>query len=261
MPSLADVQARVRQAVTGGDTHAVAPLLVGGIEPGRRLAIHQRHYETSLVAALCGKFPASTWLLGADLVLDAARAFVRAHPPRRPCIAEYGDGFPAFLAAHGRLAALPYVAAFAELEWAVGQVSIAVARPALAWPDIARIAPDDLLGTRLVLQPGLRYRRADWPVDELLTMYLRDAVPDTFVLPPEATCVEVRGARGVLRIDRIDPGTCAFRTALLDGLAIGDAAEAALDCDERFEPGRALIALASAELVTAVAAPQKEFER
>jgi hypothetical protein len=257
MSSLADIQARVRQAVTGGDAHGVAPLLVGGIEPGKRLAIHQRHYEASLVTALCEKFPASTWLLGADVVFDAAQTFVRSHPPRRPCIAEYGEDFPTFLAAHGRLATLPYVTVFAELEWAVGQVSIAVDREAVSWPAIARIAPDDLLSTCLVLQPGVRYRHADWPVDELMTMYLSDAAPDTFVWQPAQTCVEIRGARGVLRIDRVDPGTCAFRTALLDGLPIGDAAEAALDCDEAFDPGQALVALVSAELVTGVSTPSK----
>lgn len=256
MPSLADIQARVRQAVTGGDPHAVAALAVGGIEPIRRLAIHQRHYEASLVTALCEKFPASMWLLGADVLSDAARAFVHLHPPSRPCIAEYGEDFPTFLAAHDRLATVPYAAVFAQLEWAVGQVSIAVDGKAVSWPTIAQIAPDDLLSTRLVLQPGVRYRRADWPVEELLTMYLSDAAPETFVLQPAQTCIEIRGARGVWRMARVDQGTCAFRTALLDGLPIGDAAEAALDCDEAFEPGQALASLVAAELVTGVSTPK-----
>jgi len=89
MCSLADVQARVRQAVTGDGSLDAALPLVGGSEPARRLDIHRRHYELSLVTALRQRYPASAWLVGADVVTAAARAFVRVHPPQRPCIAEY----------------------------------------------------------------------------------------------------------------------------------------------------------------------------
>ena len=98
MPSLADTQIRLRSALVEGDASAIAPMLVGGRDPLKRLGIHVRHYETSLVEALTRRFPALVWLVGRAPVDAAAREFVHRHPPTAPCIAEYGEEFPAFLA-------------------------------------------------------------------------------------------------------------------------------------------------------------------
>src|SRR5262245_54741193 len=101
MVSLSDLQQRVRDAVIADNVaqaRSIAPLLVGGRDPSTRLAIHRRHYQASLVTALLEKFPAVTWLVGATFMQEAARAFVRRHPPAAPCIAEYGADFPDFLA-------------------------------------------------------------------------------------------------------------------------------------------------------------------
>ena len=90
-----------------GEAETVAPLLVGGNDPRKRLAIHHRHYETSLVTALLDRFPATIWLVGSTFVTETARQFVRRRPPSRPCIAEYGEEFPAFLSAILGAAELP----------------------------------------------------------------------------------------------------------------------------------------------------------
>jgi hypothetical protein len=250
MPSLADLQGRVARAVMTGDIEPVAAALVGGSDPRTRLAIHRRHYHTSLTAALLGKFPATAWLAGAGFVAGAARAYVEARPPRRPCIAEYGADFPQFLAIHGRAATLPYLQSFAELERAVAEVSIAIALPSAAWAEIASLGMERLLDLRLAMQPGLRYLSAAWRVDELMRLYLDAAEPETFVLPKADTFVEVRGARGALRMTRLDPAVFAFRKALHAGQSIAVAAEAALACDLAFDAGAALRQLAQSELVT-----------
>jgi hypothetical protein len=256
MPPLADVQAGVARAVVMGDAEPIAALLAGGADPRARFAIHQRHYAASLAAALRQKFPATAWLVGEDAVLDAARAYARAHPPRRPCIADYGEHFPAFLA--DRLPALPYLGAFMELEWSVGQVSITVGRPPLAWPQLARRGSESLPDAGLTMQPGLRYLRLAWNLDELMTMYLSGAVADKFVLRKENACIEVRGGRGALWIDRIDPATFVFRSALSAGASIGEAASAALDGDATFDAGNALRAIVTDGLATDLSAPAKE---
>ena len=105
MLSLAETQLWIRRAVVDGDTAGIPPQLIGGRNPRRRLAIHQRHYRSSLVAAIRTKFPATAWLLGMPFLDEAAQEFVRQHPPATPCIAEYGEEFPAFFrhisAGHG----------------------------------------------------------------------------------------------------------------------------------------------------------------
>jgi putative DNA-binding protein len=251
MPSLAEVQRRFARAVLAGETEPVVPLLIGGAGPRARLEIHRRHYEASLTTALTQKFPATAWLIGAGALAAAARAYLSTHPPAAPCVAEYGAGFPEFVAARAP-AELPYLASFATLEWQVGQASIAVDREQLAWSTVANRGAHSLLDAHLVLQPGLRYLRSAWRVDELLGAYLGGSAPETFVLSTEAAPLEVRGARGAVSIACLAEGTYEFRCALASGRSIGDSAERALERDGSFDAGRALHDLVGAGLATAL---------
>src|SRR5262245_46128972 len=132
MPELIEIQSRLRDAVVLRDSNAAACLalvLAGGQDPQRRLGIHQRNYHQSLIEALLVKFPATGWLMGTSFLIEAAERFVCDHPPAAPCIAEYGANFPAYLAQSPDADRAPYLREFAELEWYVGQVAIAVDRP------------------------------------------------------------------------------------------------------------------------------------
>src|SRR5262245_12718254 len=155
MPSLAETQLRIRRAVVDGDTAGSAPLLIGGRDPRRRLAIHQRHYRSSLVTAIRTKFPATAWLLGMSFLDEAAKQFVRQQPPAAPCIAEYGEEFPRFLSTYLGGARVPYLCSFAELEWHLGQVAIAVDRPALALDVFSTVEINTLMDTSPMLNGGL----------------------------------------------------------------------------------------------------------
>ena len=178
MPALFELQAGVCRALTSGEAEPIASWLKGGADPRLRFAIHQRHFEASLASALIGKFPATVWLVGSEFVAGAARAFVHAHPPSRPCVAEYGEDFPAFLARSDAGGAVPYLRSFAELEWHVGQAAIAV--------------------------EGVRYMRAEWAVDDLINLYLAESAPERFELTHETVWLEIRGSRGDIEINRLE---------------------------------------------------------
>jgi hypothetical protein len=249
MRTLTDLQSTFAQAMTSGNDEALVAQLGGGAHAARRVAIHLRHYESSLTSALCDKFPACAWLVGLDLVRDAAREFARAHPPEQPCIAEYGREFPELLATHGRADALPYLETFARLEWAVAQVSIEIDRPSMSWADLARFGLERLLDSALVLQPGLRYVHSPWRIEELMTTYLRGDEPERFVLEESSTHIEVRGARGDVRLTRLEAPAFRFRADLAAGRSVGEAADGALDCAATFDAGTALRELAQAGLI------------
>jgi hypothetical protein len=178
--SLADVQTRIRNALVHGDAKAIAPLLLGGADPTQRLAFHQRHYTASLTTALLDRFPATVWLVGSDLITDAARSFIREHPPSKPCLAEYGEAFPGHLGAHPAARSLPYLSQFAELEWHLGRL-------ALATDNVTHV----------------HYLHLDWSLDELISVYLADNAPDQFSLRREDAWLEIRGMRGALELHRI----------------------------------------------------------
>lgn len=204
MRSLAELQTEVTAAIVGAAPATTIAGLRGGDEPVRRFAIHQRHYEASLVAALSQKFPACEWVVGHAFLAAAARVYVHRHPPGQPCIAEYGESFPAFLAHAAQDLDLPYIEALASLEWRVGQATIATELPHASWNDVARLGSEKLLDARFELQPGASYMRAAQNVHELLQAFLAEAAPDRFVLSHDDVPSEIRGVPGPLSIPRSD---------------------------------------------------------
>ena len=257
MPSLAETQLRIRRAVVDGDTAGIAPLLIGGRDPGQRLAIHQRHYRSSLVAAIRTKFPATAWLLGMPFLDEAAKQFVRQQPPAAPCIAEYGEEFPRFLSTYLGGARVPFLCSFAELEWHLGRLTIAIDQPALALDAFSTFEIRTLMDTSLTLQSGLRYLRASWPVDDLMKLYLTDTAPAEYRLAPTDVWLEVRGSRGEFHLDRLDAAEFIFRQAVLERQSIGAAAERALDAGAGFDVGRAFTTLGRGGYVIGTTSPDR----
>jgi hypothetical protein len=249
---LADVQQRIRDAVVDGHTAPIESLLVGGLKPLERLAIHRRHYEASLTAAIVGRFPATGWLVGPRRLEEAARQFVHQHPPTAPCIAEYGALFPAFLATWPDTAHLTYVPVFADLDWHLGRLSVSVDMAAIGREHLAAIDPADVADTRATLQAGTHYLHARWAIDDLMALYLADASPESWTLVDEDVYLEMRGAIGSLRFSRLTAGDYAFRTAVAAAQTIDDAAGRALDIDPAFDPGVAFLSLVDAGLVTSI---------
>ena len=252
MPTLAEIQSSVRDAVVGGEATDIGHLLAGGREIPARLQIHRRHYETSLVSALLEKFSATGWLAGTRFLTEASKQYVRQHPPDAPCIAEYGEGLPRFLQDYPGAERVPYLREFAELEWHIGHIAVAIDEPGIPLDELAAIPADSLPDVRFTLQPGLRYLQASWPVDELLKLYLSETAPDRFELEPTNVWIEVRGARGEFNISRLEQAEFEFRECIMKGQSIGAAAECALDVNAAFDAGRALATLIADNLITAV---------
>jgi hypothetical protein len=257
MPRLAEIQLHFRDAIVDGDVQQVAPWLVGGGDPEKRLGVHQRNYQSSLVDSLLVKFPATGWLIGTPFLREAAKHFIREHPPQAPCIAEYGAAFPDFLAQCPGAERLPYLREFAQLEWHVGQMAIAVDMAPVGNEEFSTIDADVLPDTLLTQQSGLHYLHASWAVDELMKLYLTETAPDQFELSAGDVWIEVRGARGAFHLKRLNAAEFIFRKSVSEGLSIGDAAECALDVDASFDPGRALAALTSDGLIIAIGQLQR----
>jgi hypothetical protein len=255
VPTLAETQSKLRDAVVHGrveDRAALRDMLLGGLNPEKRLSVHQRNYHTSLAEALLVKFPATAWLVGTRFLMEAAKRFVIEQPPQAPCIAEYGAVFPDFLSRCPGAGFVPYLSDFAELEWCLGKAAIAVDETPLSGPEFSATDPHTLPDTLLTLQSGLYYMHASWPVDDLMKFYLTETAHDSFEFPPAEVWMEVRGARGAFHCNRLDAAEYIFRKSVLEGHSIGNAAECALELNARFDPGEALAALIGAGLITTI---------
>ena len=252
MPALPDLQRTLRDALVHGGTVGLESLLVGGRDPNKRLAIHQRHYRVSLIRTLLERFPATVWLVGSPFVTDAAHEFVSARPPSRPCIGEYGEPFPEFLATRLGAEEISYLRQFAELEWHLSRLALAVDVPSLTAGDLSTSDAAALGDATVALQPGVHYFRADWAIDELISLYLSDDSPDHFTLQPGDVWLELRGVRGELTMKRLRHAEFVFRAALAAGESVSDAALSALEIEMAFEPRLALLHLVRDRLVVGI---------
>ncbi len=249
-PSLSDFQQQVRDAVVSGNTALIAPLLhAAGRDSARRAEIHRRHYHTSLVAAVMNRFPASSWLLGSAVTEAAAMSFVCAHPPTAPCIAEYGDRFPEWLAAHAASVDLPCVESFATLDWQLGRLAVSADGPALTPTQMTRLTTDGLADAVVLLQSGTYYLRAGWPVDALMGAFLGDPTQALATIKPQMVWLEARGNRGAISLTRLREADWVFRSDIHKARPVGVAAERAWQVDAQYDPGRALATMCHESLI------------
>jgi hypothetical protein len=237
MPALGDLQAAVRDALLGGDPFAAASHVAGdGLEPEARLRIYRHHVTTTLTAALESTFPVVRRLVDARFFAYAADSYIRDHPPSQPCLVEYGETLPAFLAAFPPCQAHAYLPDVARLEWAIHVARHAdEARPL----DAARLSslPVETM-SHLVFRfhPSVSYVASLWPIDRIWQGNQDDASGDGVVdLDGGGVCLEVRMEAGDVVLRALSAPRHAFRRALGDGSVLEEAAEIALTMDPSFD--------------------------
>jgi hypothetical protein len=114
------------------------------------------------------------------------------------------------------------------------------------------VPADDLADVVITFQPGTHYAHAEWPIDELMTLYLSDAAPEQLVLADTEVWIEVRGARGSLRFSRLTAAEFSFRVGISNGLPLSDSAQLAWSIDSTFDPGSALAAIVDGGLAASI---------
>jgi hypothetical protein len=201
-----------------------------GSDPARRFGIHRNNVIVSRVEALADSFPVVQSLVGADFFQAMAGEFVLLSPPRSPVLAEYGADFAEFVAAFPPVAALPYLADLARLEWmrveALHAADAAPLPPAELATLLARA--ERLPGTLFVLHPALRTLRSIHPVVSLWAAHQTDD-PAAALQRIDLACGEAAVlVRPALAVDVIpvEPGAAAFIARLQAGLPLGAAIDA-----------------------------------
>src|SRR4051794_33123660 len=111
----------LQQAFAAALTDPAAPAPAGlttarGSSDPKRFAVYRNNVVAGLGKALETRFPVALSLVGAEFFRGMARAFIEAHRPRLPLIAEYGDELPAFIEGFAAAASVPYLADVARLE-------------------------------------------------------------------------------------------------------------------------------------------------
>lgn len=236
--ALRDLQAAFAAHLLGADSADLAAEVLGDAIPAAaRLRIYRHHVFESLGSALAATFPTVQALVGADFFRGLARAFVGLLPPEQPVLAEYGAGFPAFIAGHEAARDVPYLADVARLDWALNLAFHAPAGGRLAAADLAAVPIDRLPSLRLTLAQGTALISSPYPLDRIWAASQSDAPAGTVDLEAGGAHLLVLRRPDDAAFAPLSAGEADFVAGLAEGLSLEEAAgraEAGFDLSATF---------------------------
>lgn len=257
MSTLEQFQRQTSDALRQGDAHR--PDAVAGAEAGQRPArfdIYRNNRAVSLVDNLRATYPAVHQLVGEEFFSAAARAFIDAHPPKGPVMAEYGAALGEFLTALPGSQSIPYIGDVARIDWARNESYHAADAPILDLQTLASLAPEVLLDVTLDVRPCVRVIRSQWPAGSLWSASSGGGTEDVQIDLKHAECVVVVRPRWDVFVHSIAPSTAAFMLRLFDGASVGESAAACLERDAEFDTGQNISHLLGLGLFSGYAEPR-----
>jgi hypothetical protein len=245
MPSLLETQALISGALLRGDgAYGATSLLRAGrgVAAERRLHVYRNNLFASLGAALAAVYPVVTRLVGDDFFRQLARDYVVRHPSRSGNLHEFGAQLPAYLRRQAALAALPYLADVAALEWASHEVYHEADEAPFDAEALARLPVDAQARLRLHLQLATRFVASPFPVLAIWQANQAAASEDVAPVSLDAGAVRLLVARRDFEVEfRVLGGAeDRFLRALAEGRTLPSALHAALATDARFDVGATL---------------------
>lgn len=138
--SLAELQHAFINAIFDPDKRTAAAARVkphGALDAAQRVGIYRNSVHGILWQYLGSLYPVCLQLVGEAFFEAACDRYIDQHPPTRPFLAEYGDGFADFLDQHPSLTDMRWIADMARLEWARHQAWNAVNQPAADFAQLA----------------------------------------------------------------------------------------------------------------------------
>jgi len=239
LPTLERFQSQTSDALLDGDGRR--PDALGAQESSvraRRFDIYRNNRAVSLVETLQATYPAVRKLVGDEFFSAVARAFIDAHPPTSPVLAEFGAPFGEFVSAIPGAQSIPYVHDVARIEWARNESYHSEDSDALSLEALAGLAPDAVTEVSLVARPCLRVIQSRWPAGSLWSVSSGGLAADTRIDMQQGECVVVVRPLWDVMVHTLSSQTAEFMLMLLDGATIGDAAASSLERDPEFDTGQ-----------------------
>jgi hypothetical protein len=202
--------------------------------PERRFAVYRNNVFWGLTEALKSRFPAAVAIVGDTFFAAMAGEYIRVEPPRSPLLLAYGDSFADFVAHFEPASGLPYLPDVIRLETARTQAYHSADCLPLDPGGLASIPPEHLPSLTFRPHPSMSVVRSKHPVVTIWAMNAGElpvgpihqwTAEDALIVRPDMA----------VHVHRLGPGGAVFVEALAKGVALGNAAEAALASDNRFD--------------------------
>ena len=247
MPSLFDLQSALRDVSLGGDASTLASTIIGdGFAPEQRLNVHRNNTTILLCEALGATYSVIKKLVGDEFFDAVAALFVRAQPPRSPCLFEYGEGFGDFLATLPATTDLAYLPDVARLEWMWNAAFHAADVKPLTSADLAPVAPDAYGDLVFSPHPSLRLISSPFPIKEIWDVNQCDADPDATVdLDEGPQALAVLRPKASVEMVELSAEGLLLAHQLSEGATLADAFAATQNTAPNFDPAPTLAVLIS----------------
>ena len=204
------------------------------------------------LGALRLAYPVCEQLVGEECFAGLARLYWRAHPPQSGDLNQYGDAFGAVIACVDEMAALPWLADVARLEWAVHQAGMAADHQPISMAALAKLSPAQLAASRLCLQPALQLITSDWPIASIWLQHQSAHVGELDLSGRGAEIALIHRKGLTACIYSTPPCEAACLLALQAGHALESALCASTDIDPKFDPARFLQDAFAQELIVGI---------
>ncbi|WP_428681392.1 putative DNA-binding domain-containing protein [Reyranella sp.] len=253
MLGLRDLQAAFAAHLKGEEGSGLADAVVGDtISAPARLRVHRHHVAQSLAEALAATFPTVQAIVGKAFFRTMAIEFVVENLPVQPVLAEFGEGFPAFVSDYGPAAALAYLADMARLDWALNLAFHAPLVDRLAAPDLAGLSAERLFELKVTLAAGSTLVSSRYPIDRIWHASQPGATVGTVSLEEGPASVVVLRRAYDAAFASLARAEATFLEALGGGASLGGAAEIALAVEPAFDPAKTLARLLALQAFAAL---------
>lgn len=215
-------------------------------EVERRFAVYRNNVAHGLTEALAQRFPVIKRLVGDDFFAAMARIYAEAHRPQSPVLLVWGDSFPAFLAGFPPLAAYPYMADVARIEYARG-LAFHAADAMPARPE--RLAGVDPSRLHLRLHPSVQVLRLDHPAVSIWQHNQPGASTERLTLAGAETALVLRDRAFNVPVHAIGEGDAVMIDHIRGGATLTTAAELAQWVDPEHDPQPLILRLMQAGVI------------
>jgi hypothetical protein len=240
------VQTLFAPRLDADDARALGPLALPGGAAHARLGLQAYRSNGRALAAraLAAAYPTLAALLGDEPFAALAADYWQRDPPQAGDIGDWGGALPPFVEQAGDLAAWPYLADCARLDWAVHRA--ARAADAVFEPDSLRLlaeqAPEAVAADLL---PGSALLASPWPVVAIWQAHAEQAAgridADTLAARLEAlpsgegehAWVWRQGFH--VKVSALDADTWAWMQALAQGACLDEAFDALEQAQRPFD--------------------------
>ncbi len=236
MLGLRDLQAAFAGMVKGEDQRRLEAAVVGdSIPAAARLRVYRHHVERSLAAALATTFSTVQAIVGEDFFRAMAGRYVDGDLPRQPVLAEYGAGFPRFIAGYEPAESLPYLADVARLDWALNLAFHSLAANYLTATDLSSLSAERVAELPLALAPGAAVLRSSYPIDRIWRVSQPGAADETVDLGAGGVSLLVLRREDDAAFIQVSEAEEAFLSAAGRGETLERAAEVGFRTDDAFD--------------------------